>query len=202
MTVSPFDAPPTSPRPAGPLGAAPGASRRAEAAAQRREAALARLTARRMPLPGQPGAPTPAPPAHGHPATVRRPLDDPRARGHMHLVTPAATTRPSPPAPSRPAPAFGGTHSAHPPTPEASSPGVVVRRRPGLTDREIQVLRTWLLTDSKIAVAEELTISIGTVNTHLTRIRAKYTAVDRTARTKAALAARAIQDGIMSLDEL
>ncbi|MEE3852497.1 helix-turn-helix transcriptional regulator [Gordonia sp. LSe1-13] len=200
MTVSPFDAQPTSPRPAGPLGAAPGASRRAEAAAQRREAALARLAARRMPLPGQPGAPTSAPPTHGHPATVRRPLDDPRARGHMHLVTPVATTRPGPPAPARPAPAFGGARPAQPPAAEASSP--VVRRRPGLTDREIQVLRTWLLTDSKIAVAEELTISIGTVNTHLTRIRAKYTAVDRTARTKAALAARAIQDGIMSLDEL
>lgn len=104
---------------------------------------------------------------------------------HRPVAAPVATPAPTP---------------AHRPAQPVSE--TATRRRPGLTEREIQVMRTWLLTDSKIAVADELSISIGTVNTHLTRIRAKYTAVDRTARTKASLAARAIQDGIISLDEL
>ncbi|MDY6810671.1 MAG: helix-turn-helix transcriptional regulator [Actinomycetota bacterium] len=170
------------------------ANRSADAAARRREAALARLAARRMPLPGQPaplGQPAPTHPQH--PATVRRPFDDARARGAMRLVGRSDTSDRRPIAAPNPTPASDSSPSAS---------ATATRRRPGLTEREIQVLRTWLLTDSKIVVAEELSISIGTVNTHLTRIRAKYTAVDRTARTKASLAARAIQDGIISLDEL
>ncbi|GAB92805.1 response regulator transcription factor [Gordonia rhizosphera] len=74
--------------------------------------------------------------------------------------------------------------------------------RPALTPREVEVLRTWLKLDSKPAVAEALFISLGTVNTHLTRIRAKYADVGRAAPTKASLVARAVQDGHMSLDEL
>ena len=74
--------------------------------------------------------------------------------------------------------------------------------RPALTDREIEVLRTWLMLDSKPAVAQELYISLGTVNTHLTRIRAKYADIGRAAPTKAALVARAVQDGLVSLDDL
>lgn len=74
--------------------------------------------------------------------------------------------------------------------------------RPALTSREIEVLRTWLRLDSKPAVAEELFISLGTVNTHLTRIRAKYSDVGRAAPTKAGLVARAVQDGLIALDEL
>lgn len=74
--------------------------------------------------------------------------------------------------------------------------------RPALTDREIEVLRTWLMLDSKPAVAQELYISLGTVNTHLTRIRAKYADIGRAAPTKAALVARAVQDGLIALDDL
>lgn len=74
--------------------------------------------------------------------------------------------------------------------------------RPALTDREIEVLRTWLMLDSKPAVAQELYISLGTVNTHLTRIRAKYSDIGRAAPTKAALVARAVQDGLVALDDL
>lgn len=74
--------------------------------------------------------------------------------------------------------------------------------RPRLSDREKQVLRTWLLCDSKPLVARSLYLSLGTVNTHLSRIRSKYEAVGRAAATKAALAARALQDGIITLDEL
>lgn len=74
--------------------------------------------------------------------------------------------------------------------------------RPELSDREIEVLLAWLRCDTKSAVAAGLFLSLGTVNTHLTRIRSKYAGVGRPAPTKAALVARAVQDGLISLDEL
>ena len=74
--------------------------------------------------------------------------------------------------------------------------------RPGLTDREIEVLLCWIRLDSKTEVAKALFLSLGTVNTHLTRIRAKYTSVGRSAPTKAALVARALQDGFVDISEL
>ena len=67
--------------------------------------------------------------------------------------------------------------------------------RPSLTDREIEVLRTWLMLDSKPAVAQELFISLGTVNTHLTRIRAKYADIGRAAPPRRPLGARAAGGG-------
>lgn len=75
-------------------------------------------------------------------------------------------------------------------------------QRVPLTNREIEVLRTWLLVDSKSDAAALLNISVGTVNTHLARIRTKYADANRPARTKASLVARAIQDGLATLDEL
>ncbi|MFC9789083.1 response regulator transcription factor [Rhodococcus sp. NPDC127528] len=75
-------------------------------------------------------------------------------------------------------------------------------RKPSLSPREIEVLLRWLRCDSKNTVAADLFLSIGTVNTHLSRIRAKYSQVGRSAPTKAALVARAVQDGLISLDEL
>jgi DNA-binding CsgD family transcriptional regulator len=74
--------------------------------------------------------------------------------------------------------------------------------RPALSEREQQVLVAWLLTDSKTTVGEKLYISAATVRTHIQRIRDKYDAVGRPAVTKAALAVRAIQDGILAVDEL
>ncbi|WP_169798208.1 response regulator transcription factor, partial [Gordonia desulfuricans] len=88
------------------------------------------------------------------------------------------------------------------PAPGPEAPAVPELPRPSLTTREIEVLRTWLMVDSKPAVAQELFISLGTVNTHLTRIRAKYAEIGRAAPTKAGLVARAVQDGLVSLDEL
>lgn len=73
---------------------------------------------------------------------------------------------------------------------------------PVLSQREREVLREWLLSDSKYEVAKKLYLSMGTVNTHLLRIRAKYELAGRAAGTKAALVVRALQDGIVSLDEL
>ncbi|NMO05071.1 LuxR family transcriptional regulator [Gordonia sp. TBRC 11910] len=153
------------------------ARRRAESV-RRHEDALARLAARRMPLPGQ--QPSTWPVSAGQ---RRRPLlrevkvpvlehdsieindeADVQTRTDSHVRTDLP--------------------------------------RPVLTPREAEVLRTWLLVDSKPAVGQELFISLGTVNTHLTRIRAKYAEIGRPAPTKAGLVARAVQDGLISLDEL
>ena len=87
------------------------------------------------------------------------------------------------------------------PTP-APARDVRVYTSPGLTAREITVLKAWLDCDSKVDVGARLHIALGTVNTHLTRIRDKYSRVGRAAPTKAALVARALQDGIVKLDEL
>lgn len=71
--------------------------------------------------------------------------------------------------------------------------------RPTLSHRECEVVLAWLRSDSKAVVAAQLFISIGTVNTHLARIRSKYAAIGRPAPTKAALFARALQDGLTDL---
>lgn len=71
-----------------------------------------------------------------------------------------------------------------------------------LSARECEVLRTWVMTDSKSAAAQRLFISTSTVNTHITRIRQKYDDVGRPARTKAALVIRALQDGLIDMSEL
>ena len=143
MTVTAIAPAATAPAPA------VGRPRSASAVDRRRREALARLSARVMPLPGQPMRAAPA---------------------QLTVV------REEPAAPKLP--------------------------QPMLTEREVEVLRTWLMLDSKPAVAEALFISLGTVNTHLTRIRAKYAELGRAASTKAALVARAIQDDIVDIDEL
>lgn len=74
--------------------------------------------------------------------------------------------------------------------------------RPKLSDREKQVLVAWFRTESKELVGAQLCIAPTTVRTHLQRARAKYAAAGRSAPTKAALLARAVEDGILSLDEL
>jgi DNA-binding NarL/FixJ family response regulator len=75
-------------------------------------------------------------------------------------------------------------------------------RRPSLSSREIEVLVQWFQSESKEYVARRLGISPSTVNSHLERIRIKYTQIGREASTKVALAARAIQDGLIDVDEL
>ncbi|MCV7021085.1 DNA-binding response regulator [Mycolicibacterium aichiense] len=74
--------------------------------------------------------------------------------------------------------------------------------RPNLTSREMEVLIAWFQTESKDLVAQRLFISPSTVRTHLQRVRAKYASVGRQAQTKSALVARAIQDGIIAVDDL
>lgn len=76
------------------------------------------------------------------------------------------------------------------------------KRRPRLSPREREVLLSWFRTESKDLVAASLHVTRATVNTHLARIRAKYAEVGRSAPTKAALIARALQDGIVTVDDL
>lgn len=71
---------------------------------------------------------------------------------------------------------------------------------PRLSTREVEVLLAWFASDSKDEAAARLFISSSTVNTHLTRIRAKYAAAGRPAKSKASLFARAVQDGHTDLD--
>ena len=74
--------------------------------------------------------------------------------------------------------------------------------RPRLSEREKEVLVAWFQTENKDSVAQRLFVGPTTVNTHLRRVRAKYAAVGRTARTKAALVARAMEDGILGAADL
>ncbi|TDP97459.1 response regulator [Labedaea rhizosphaerae] len=74
--------------------------------------------------------------------------------------------------------------------------------RPALSARETEVLVEWFQSESKDFVAQRLGISLSTVNTHLEHIRVKYAMSGRQAPTKAALVARAIQDGLVRLEDL
>ena len=74
--------------------------------------------------------------------------------------------------------------------------------RPNLARREKEVLIAWFRTESKDLVARQLQIAPTTVRIHLQRVHAKYAAIGRPATTKAALVARAIQDGIVHVDDI
>jgi len=74
--------------------------------------------------------------------------------------------------------------------------------RPRLAPREKEVLLEWFHCESKEMVAKRLGITVSRVNHCLERVRLKYAKVGREAPTKAALVARLIQDGHVSIDEL
>lgn len=71
-----------------------------------------------------------------------------------------------------------------------------------LSNREVEVLTQWLISDSKREAAAALFISTTTVNTHMSRIRAKYAEAGRPATTKVALLVRAIEDGYLTLNAI
>ncbi|WP_414930026.1 LuxR C-terminal-related transcriptional regulator [Tsukamurella pseudospumae] len=81
-------------------------------------------------------------------------------------------------------------------TPPGESPLTV---EPPLSAREIEVLLAWFASDSKEGAASRLFISPATVATHIARVRAKYTAAHRAARSKTALFARMLEDGYTDL---
>ncbi|MGW0037667.1 response regulator transcription factor [Gordonia sp. NPDC003376] len=100
------------------------------------------------------------------------------------------TDRPAPP--GRSAPTLPGQFRVTPgPAP----------RRPRLSEREVQVMLTWLRAESKQEAAGALFISVSTVSTHISRIRVKYESAGRPASSKSSLFVRAIQDGYATLDD-
>jgi DNA-binding NarL/FixJ family response regulator len=111
-----------------------------------------------------------------------------KAEGEDHLVeaihAAAASTPYTPPVLSG---AFGTDDRPH---------------RPRLSPRESQVLLEWFHCESKEMVANRLNLTVRRVNSCLERVRVKYANVGREAPTKAALVARAIQDGLVRADEL
>ncbi len=111
-----------------------------------------------------------------------------KAEGAEHLVSAArAAAEGRPYTPPALAGALAGDHS---------------ETRPALSARETEVLVEWFQSESKDFVARRLGISMSTVNSHLERIRIKYALIGREAPTKAALVARAIQDGLIGVDDL
>lgn len=78
---------------------------------------------------------------------------------------------------------------------------VTQRVKPALSPREIEVLRTWLVADTKEEAARTLYLAPATVTTHITRVRSKYLGVGRIARSKSRLLALALQDGFVRLED-
>lgn len=76
------------------------------------------------------------------------------------------------------------------------------RHRPQLTERESEVLLAWFQCESKEMVAQMFNLSPRTVAGYLDRIRIRYARVGRPAPTKASLVARALQDELITLDDL
>ena len=111
-----------------------------------------------------------------------------KAEGHEHLIPALHAV-----AADRPyvSPALGGAMAGdrHP-------------SRPVLSDREREVLLAWFESDSKNLVAARFNLSAKTVETYIDRVRIKYAELGRPATTKAALVARALQDGLVDLADL
>jgi len=74
--------------------------------------------------------------------------------------------------------------------------------RPHLSEQERTVLLLWFQSTSKESVARRMGISENTIRQYIARARLKYAGAGRPAPTKAALLARAIEDGIVSAEEI
>jgi two-component system nitrate/nitrite response regulator NarL len=74
--------------------------------------------------------------------------------------------------------------------------------RPALSQQELQALLLWFQGMSKASVARRMSISENTVRQYISRARAKYAATGRTAPSKDALLARAIEDGVIKAGEI
>jgi two-component system, NarL family, nitrate/nitrite response regulator NarL len=111
-----------------------------------------------------------------------------KAEGEVHLV--AAVRAAAQDLPYVP-PALAGAMSAD----DTSG-------RPRLTSREQEVLLAWFQCESKQLVAARCNISPRTVEGYIDRVRVRYARAGRPAPTKAALVARALQDGLIELDDL
>ena len=74
--------------------------------------------------------------------------------------------------------------------------------RPALSQQEQQALLLWFQGMSKASVGRRMSITENTVRQYISRARAKYAATGRTAPSKDALLARAIEDGVIRPDEV
>ncbi len=74
--------------------------------------------------------------------------------------------------------------------------------RPALSQQERQALLLWFQGMSKASVGRRMSISENTVRQYISRARAKYAATGRTAASKDALLARAIEDGVIKATEI
>jgi len=74
--------------------------------------------------------------------------------------------------------------------------------RPALSEQERQALLLWFQGMSKASVGRRMAISENTVRQYISRARAKYAATGRTAPSKDALLARAIEDGVIKAAEI
>jgi DNA-binding NarL/FixJ family response regulator len=74
--------------------------------------------------------------------------------------------------------------------------------RPRLTKMEVAALRAWFASSSKKLAAEMLGIKPSTIESYIDRVRIRYANAGRPAPTKAALVTRALDDGIITLNEL
>jgi len=74
--------------------------------------------------------------------------------------------------------------------------------RPELSQQERQALLLWFQGMSKASVGRRMSISENTVRQYISRVRAKYAATGRTAPSKDALLARAIEDGVIKPGEI
>jgi DNA-binding NarL/FixJ family response regulator len=73
---------------------------------------------------------------------------------------------------------------------------------PALSDQERTALMLWFQSMSKSAVAARMGIAESTVRQYIERARIKYANAGRPAPTRTQLLARAIQDGLISADEV
>lgn len=90
-------------------------------------------------------------------------------------------------------------------TPPALSGSLLVDddpARPRLTPMELAALRTWFSSSSKGLAARTLGISAKTLDTYITRARVKYAGAGRAAPSKSRLVQRALEDGLVSLEDL
>ncbi len=98
------------------------------------------------------------------------------------------------------------TAAANKPYVTPSQAGVMAadhrRNAPALTDRERDALRLWFQGMSKASVGRRMDISEHTVKDHINRAWAKYAATGRQVPTKEAFLARAVEDGLIRLDEI
>ena len=74
--------------------------------------------------------------------------------------------------------------------------------RPALSPQERRALRLWFQQPKKHAVAHEMGISVDTVNQYINRARIKYAAAGRRVPNKAAMVARAIEDGLIRTEDV